>query len=196
MRTPEAMDIGWTYKANYTIFRLRLRVRTLESPANSTRQKIQFVQALSLLGACKVQLEARSIIRSRWTKRNNRRQFYMLRFTGSLEDLQNIVARCAIPGDWQLHTKSPFYRFRASTGAILNWWPTTKALNFQGKEAERFKDLFLRHTLVEVEQPEPSLSSDESVWIDLPDPSSPLGGLRKARESARNEKRRMLGSRF
>jgi hypothetical protein len=65
MRTPEAMDIGWTYKANYTIFRLRLRVRTLESPPNSTRQKIQFVQALSLLGACKVQLEARSIIGSR-----------------------------------------------------------------------------------------------------------------------------------
>jgi hypothetical protein len=86
--------------------------------------------------------------------------------------------------------------FGPSLVRVLNWWPTTKALNFQGKEAERFEDLFRRHTLVEVEQPEPSLSSDESVWIDLPDPSSPLGGLRKARESARNEKRRKLGSRF
>jgi hypothetical protein len=127
--------------------------------------------------------------------KQNRRLFDMLRFRGSLEELRKIVAR-AIPGDWQLHTKSNHHRFRASTGAILNWWPTTGAMNFQGKEAERFKDLFLRHTLVEVEQPEPSLSCDESVWIDLPDLTSPLDGLRKARESARNEKRRKLGSRF
>jgi hypothetical protein len=72
--------------------------------------------------------------------------------------------------------------------STINWWPTTKALNFQGKEAEHFKDLFLRHTLVEVEQPEPSLSSDESVWIDLPDPSSLLG----AQGSARDEKHRKV----
>jgi hypothetical protein len=85
-------------------------------------------------------------------------------------------------------TKSNYHRFRASTGAILNWWPTTKALNFQGKEAEHFKDLFLRHTLVEVEQPEPSLSCDESLWIDLPDPSSPLG----ARGSVPDEKHRKV----
>jgi hypothetical protein len=109
---------------------------------------------------------------------------------------RKVVARCAIPGDWQLHTKSNHHRFRASTGAILNWWSTTGAMNFQGKEAERFKDLFLRHTLVEVEQPEPSLSCDESVWIDLPDLTPPLDGLRKARESARNEQRRKLSSRF
>jgi hypothetical protein len=112
----------------------------------------------------------------------------MLRFKGSLEELRKIVARCAIPGEWQFHTKSNYHRFRASTGAILNWWPTTKALNFQGKEAEHFKDLFLRHTLVEVEQPEPSLSCDESLWIDLPDPSSPLG----ARGSVPDEKHRKV----
>jgi hypothetical protein len=118
--------------------------------------------------------------------------FFMLRFRGSLKELRKIVARCAIPGDWQLHTKSNYHRFRANTGAILNWWPTTRALNFQGKEAEHFKDLFLRHTLVEVEQPEPSLSYDESVWIDLPDPSSPLG----ARGSAGDEKHRKVPRSF
>jgi hypothetical protein len=116
----------------------------------------------------------------------------MLRFKGSLEDLQKIVARCAIPSNWQLHTKSNYHRFRASTGAILNWWPTTGAMNFQGKEAEHFKDLFLRHTLVEVEQPEPSLSCDESVWIDLPDLTPPLDGSRKGGGSPRNEKHRKI----
>jgi hypothetical protein len=124
--------------------------------------------------------------------KNNRRLFSMLRFKGSLEELQKIVARCSIPGDWELHTKSNHYRFRASTGAILNRWPTTKALNFQGKEAESFKDLFLRHTLVEVEQPEPSLSCDESVWIDLPDPSPPFG----AQGSARDKKHRKVPRSF
>jgi hypothetical protein len=116
----------------------------------------------------------------------------MLRFRGSLKELRKIVARCAIAGDWQPHTKSNHHRFRASTGAILNWWPTTGAMNFQGKEAEHLKDLFLRHTLVEVDRPEPALSYDESVWIDLPDPSPPLG----ARGSARNEKQRKVPRSF
>jgi hypothetical protein len=110
----------------------------------------------------------------------------MLRFKGSLDELREIVARCGIAGDWQLHAKSNHYRFCTETGAILNWWSTTGAMNFQGKEPEHFKDLFLRQTLVEVEQPEPSLSCDESVWIDLPDSGSPVD----AQDSARNEKRR------
>jgi hypothetical protein len=42
----------------------------------------------------------------------------MLRFRGPFERLQEIVARCAISGCWQLHQKSNCYRFRASTGAI------------------------------------------------------------------------------
>jgi hypothetical protein len=113
----------------------------------------------------------------------------MLRFKGSLEELQKIVARCAIPGDWQLHTGN-YYRFLTHAGAMLNWWPTTKAMNFQGKEAEHFKDLFLRHTLVEVEEPEPSLSGDEVVWVDLADLPPAFDESRNGRESTQNEKRR------
>jgi hypothetical protein len=97
-------------------------------------------------------------------------------------------------GNWQLHTKSNHHRFRASTGAILNWWSTTGAMNFQGKEAEHLKDLFLRHTLVEVEQPEPSLSCDESGWIDLPDLTPPLDRPQKG--SARNENHRKIRRSF
>jgi hypothetical protein len=126
--------------------------------------------------------------------KQNRRLFDMLRFRGSLEESRKIVARCAILGDWQLHTKSNHHRFRASTGAILYWWPTTGAMNFQGKEAEHFKDLFLRHTLVEVDRPEPALSCGESVWIDLPDLTPPLGRSQKG--SARNEKHRKIRRSF
>jgi hypothetical protein len=41
-------------------------------------------------------------------------------------------------------------------GATPELVANPKALNFQGKEAERFKDLFLRNTLAEVDQPEPA----------------------------------------
>jgi hypothetical protein len=73
----------------------------------------------------------------------------MLTFLGSLANLQDIVMRCAISGEWSFHKKSRFYRFRAATGAILNWWPTTGTINFQGQDAEQFKALFLSHAFMD-----------------------------------------------
>ena len=49
----------------------------------------------------------------------------MLRFQGSLNDLQELMMRCVILGEWNFHKKSRFYRFQAAAGAILNWWPKT-----------------------------------------------------------------------
>jgi hypothetical protein len=60
----------------------------------------------------------------------------MLKFEGSLDDLQDTVMRCAVLGEWSFHKKSYFYRFRTSTGAILNWWPTTGTISFQGHQLE------------------------------------------------------------
>ena len=57
----------------------------------------------------------------------------MLKFGGSLDDLKRIVMRCAIPGEWSFRKKNRFYRFQAGSGAILNWWPTTGTINFQGR---------------------------------------------------------------
>jgi hypothetical protein len=116
----------------------------------------------------------------------------MLRFKESLETLQEIVARCEIPGRWQLHAKSNYHRFLADTGAILNWWLTTKAMNFQGNDAGHFKDLFLWHTLVYVEKPVPALSRDEAVWVDLAVLSPPSAGSRSERKSSRKEKHRKV----
>ena len=56
----------------------------------------------------------------------------MFRFQGSLNDPPEIMMRRVILGEWNFHKKSRFYRFQAATGAILNWWPNTGTINFQG----------------------------------------------------------------
>ena len=104
----------------------------------------------------------------------------MLRFIGSLEELQEIVTRCALLGDWQLHAKSNCHRFRASTGAILNWWPTTGTINFQGHDAEQFEMLLFEHAIVGVAQSEPGVAcEEESAWEAVPGPTQTHGGSRE-----------------
>jgi hypothetical protein len=117
----------------------------------------------------------------------------MLKFRGSLEELQNIVIRCAIPGKWSFHKKNRFYRFQAATGAILNWWPATGTINFQGHDPEQFEALFLEHALVGAAQSEPGLVCEESAWEAVPDPTPSLGGSREAPGSTGTEERRNLG---
>jgi hypothetical protein len=118
----------------------------------------------------------------------------MLRFQGSLCELQNIVLRCAIPGEWSFHKKSRFYRFQAATGEILNWWPTTGTINFQGQDAERFEALFLQHVLAGVAQTEPGLVYEESAWQAVPGPNPPLDRSREAPSFAGTEKHRRMAS--
>jgi hypothetical protein len=99
----------------------------------------------------------------------------MLKFRGSLDDLQNIVTRCAIPGRWELHKKSKFFRFQATTGAILNWWPTTGTMNFQGQNPEQFEALFLSHAFMDMSVGTMALLSDEQVWAPVPGPYATTG---------------------
>ena len=88
----------------------------------------------------------------------------MLKFQGSLKDLQDTVIRCAILGEWRYHKKNRFYRFQAATGSILNWWPSTGTINFQGRHAEQFETLFLEHALAAAAQSEPGLVYEEPAW--------------------------------
>jgi hypothetical protein len=104
----------------------------------------------------------------------------MLRFQGSLDDLQDTVTRCAIPGEWSFHKKNRFYRFHAETGAILNWWPTTGTINFQGHAAQQFESLFLKHAFVEAAQSGPALVCEESAWDAMPGSTPPLDRSREA----------------
>jgi hypothetical protein len=53
------------------------------------------------------------------------------KFTGSFEQLREIVAASGVCGAWE---KMPngYVRFVCRTGAILNWWPSTGSFNLQG----------------------------------------------------------------
>jgi hypothetical protein len=116
----------------------------------------------------------------------------MLKFQGSLDDLQDIVMRCAILGEWRFHKKHRFYSFHAETGAILNWWPSTGTINFQGHHAEQFERLFLDQALVEAAQPEAGPVREHSAWDAVPGPTPSLDGAREAPSFAGTEKHRRI----
>ena len=116
----------------------------------------------------------------------------MLKFQGSLEELQDIVLRSANRGEWHFHKKSRFYRFQAATGAILNWWPKTGTINFQGHDAELFEALFLKHALVGATQSEGVRVCEESAWEAVPGPMQTHGGPREAPSFAGTGNRRKL----
>jgi hypothetical protein len=111
----------------------------------------------------------------------------MTKFHGSLGELQELLRNCSIPGEWQFHKANKFYRFRAATGAILNWWPSTGTINFQGQGAEEFEALILQHARW--------LGCDASVWAAVPDPTPCPDRLPDARSFAYPEDQRTLASR-
>jgi predicted nucleotide-binding protein len=51
---------------------------------------------------------------------------------GTLEQLKAAVAACGLNGDWSETPSNGLHRFRAKTGEILNWWPSTGTIQFQG----------------------------------------------------------------
>jgi hypothetical protein len=102
----------------------------------------------------------------------------MYKFSGSLDELQNIVSECNVRGKWKKTTKQHYYQFSGKAGKmILNWWPHTGTINFQGKRQERFEAMFLKHA------PDALPQSDDGVWEDVPQvPVS--GGKTKQRKTA------------
>jgi hypothetical protein len=118
----------------------------------------------------------------------------MLKFGGSLDDLKRIVMRCAIPGEWSFHKKNRFYRFQAGSGAILNWWPTTGTINFQGQDADQFEARFLKHALAEAAHSERGLIGEKSAWEAVPSSTPAQHGSREVQSSAGTENRRNLVS--
>lgn len=119
----------------------------------------------------------------------------MLKFRGSLKHLQDTVMRCAILGEWSYHKKNCFYRFQAATGAILNWWPSTGTINFQGQHAEQYESIFLEDALVGVARSEPGqVSRTESVWEAVPGATQTQRGPREAASFAGTDYRRKIAS--
>jgi hypothetical protein len=65
-----------------------------------------------------------------------------LKYHGSLDELKAVVAACRFTGEWSENTKHRFHCFRAWAGEVLNWWPSTGTVQFQGKCPEEFRVRF------------------------------------------------------
>lgn len=60
-----------------------------------------------------------------------------MKFLGNLDTLQAAVASCHRMGEWtEIGNK---HCFRARTGEILNWWPSTGTIQFQGANPAAFE---------------------------------------------------------
>ena len=58
--------------------------------------------------------------------------FYMLKYRGDVNLLKSLVGGIDIHGSWSGIKRQ--FTYRASTGAVLNWWPTTGTFTVQGPE--------------------------------------------------------------
>ena len=54
----------------------------------------------------------------------------MAKFNGSYRDLQDRVLLSGVYGEWI--DRGNHKQFKAGNGAVLNWWQSTKTINFQG----------------------------------------------------------------
>lgn len=56
-----------------------------------------------------------------------------LKFMGSLLGLQNAILDCGVFGDWSWHERERLHQFRSTKREIVNWWPSTGTILFQGQ---------------------------------------------------------------
>ena len=54
----------------------------------------------------------------------------MVKFNGSYQDLQDQVLLSGVYGEWI--DRGNHKQFKAENGAVLNWWKSTRTINFQG----------------------------------------------------------------
>src|SRR5580693_2952198 len=69
----------------------------------------------------------------------------MIKVHCTLDQLMAVVAACELEGEWSRNTKNNFHSFHAQTGEVLNWWPSTGTVQFQGRCPEEFRALFCCH---------------------------------------------------
>jgi hypothetical protein len=61
-----------------------------------------------------------------------------LRFYGNYRNLQQVMALTGTAGAWR--EGENHHQYRATTGAVLNWWKSTGTVTFQGPKSA-VKDL-------------------------------------------------------
>ena len=60
----------------------------------------------------------------------------MTKFLGKIDELQKLIGDIGCDGEWE-ELPNQLYRFTSSEGAILNWYQTTKTVQFQGPKAPK-----------------------------------------------------------
>jgi hypothetical protein len=68
---------------------------------------------------------------------------------GDFKALRRVVRLTGIPGEWT-KGKNGHRQFRAGSGAVLNYWKTTRTITFQGRElpAAELKAMVLQRAIV------------------------------------------------
>lgn len=56
-----------------------------------------------------------------------------LKYFGSLPRFQKIVRDCSVFGEWHPLIPAGGYQFRSTAGEVMNWWPSTGTVFFQGR---------------------------------------------------------------
>ena len=54
-----------------------------------------------------------------------------MKFKRSIEELKAAIERTGMAGTWSVKGNGE-QQFKASDGGILNWWPSTGTISFQG----------------------------------------------------------------
>jgi hypothetical protein len=70
---------------------------------------------------------------------------------GDFKALREIIALTGIEGEWTKNKRSEdHYQYRTADGAVLNYWPKTRTISFQGPEfpADELKAAFLKRAVV------------------------------------------------
>lgn len=63
----------------------------------------------------------------------------MSKFHGAVDELKAAVDSCGLVGAWTDNAKANNHSFRGRTGEVLNWWPSSGTLQFQGANADAFR---------------------------------------------------------
>ncbi|GHV56340.1 hypothetical protein FACS189460_0930 [Deltaproteobacteria bacterium] len=55
------------------------------------------------------------------------------KFYGSFQELKKVIKQSGYLGGWVENTPESRVTFRFNNGAVLNWWPSSGTVQFQGK---------------------------------------------------------------
>ena len=82
-----------------------------------------------------------------------------MKFRGKIEQLKSILSSIDPHGEWIDSRRR--YQFRATNDGILNWWPSSGTVNFQGPDraAEELEDILFGALKLTGRQNAPAITS-------------------------------------